>query len=121
MIVSVDMGLRDYPNKAKYPWLLSLSIKLNTVDQEGLPTKRESIELNGWEDAVEGEVSANASFKYVGRVTWNGHRELLYYLDSPEPAVKSLQSLIDKKTTRAFAFRCQRDDAWHHVRMYFQA
>jgi hypothetical protein len=119
--VNVDLSLGDCPNKSRYPWLLSLSTKLNAVDLEGFPNKQEAAELNAWEDMVEEKISASASFKYVGRVTWNGHRELLYYLDSPEAAVESLQSLIDQKTTRPFAFRCQRDDGWHQVRVYLQA
>ncbi len=121
VIVNVDMGLSDYPSKGEYPWLLSLSTKLKSVDQNGLPTKRESLELNTWEDVVEKEILASSSFEYVGRVTWNGYRELLYYLKSPESAVKSLQSLIDQKTTRPFAFRCQRDDGWKQVGVYLEA
>lgn len=121
VIVNVDMSLSDYPNKVEYPWLLSLSTKLKSTDQNGLPTKRESLDLNEWEDVVEREMLASSSFEYVGRVTWNGYRELLYYLKSPESAVKSLQSMIDQKTTRPFAFRCQRDDGWKQVNLYFQA
>jgi hypothetical protein len=91
---------------------------LKETDSEGLPTNAEAAALNHWEDEIEGVVSAAVGFKYIGRVTWNGHRELLYQLSEPDAAASALQRLISAGSTRPFAFRCERDDSWNHVAGY---
>jgi len=45
-------------------------------------------------------------------VTWNGHRELLYYLSNEEATAAALKALSSK---RAFAFTCDGDEKWAKV------
>lgn len=121
LIANIDLSLRTFADKSSFPWFLSLSTALREADTDGLPTKREADALNSWEDRVEAAIALTANSKYVGRVTWNGYRELLYQLEQPEAAVSALQRLIDGGATRPFAFRCQRDDSWSHVGNYLRA
>ncbi len=121
LIANIDLSLRAFADKSSFPWFLSLSIALKEADKDGLPTKREAETLNSWGDQVEAAITSAANFKYVGRVTWNGRRELLYQIDQPQAAASALQRLIDGGTTRPFAFRCQRDDSWNHVSNYLAA
>lgn len=121
LIANIDLSLRTFRDKRSLPWLLSLSTSLKDADEEGLPTTVEADALNAWEDQVEQVISSAVNFKYVGRVTWNGHRELLYHLKEPEAAAAALQRLIDGRTSRPFAFRCQRDESWSQVSSYLSA
>lgn len=121
LVANIDLSLGTFPRKGDFSWFLSLSTALKETDSEGLPTKVEAVALNGWEDRVEETISANTGFKYVGRVTWNGHRELLYQISDPGSAAPALQKLIENRDTRPFAFRCQRDELWEHVAGYLSA
>jgi len=118
LFAMVDTGLRGYTEKSSLPWLLSLSTPLVNPTSDGLPTRAEANNLNEWEDAVEQGLKAGGRLVFVGRVTWNGHRELLYYVAQPEACTKKLQELIDRHAWRPFAFRCERDDKWEGVSIW---
>jgi hypothetical protein len=118
LVANIDFSLAGFPRKQDFPWFLSLSTALWEVDSEGLPTRQEADALNGWEDRVEEIVHDRTGFKFVGRVTWNGFRELLYQVSDPGSAAPALQVLIENGDTRPFAFRCQRDESWEQVAAY---
>jgi len=121
LIANINLSLRTFTDKYRFPWFLSLSTTLKESDQDGLATKTEADALDSWEDQIESAIASDGDFKFIGRVTWNGHRELLYHLREPEATVSALQRLIDAGETRPFAFRCERDEAWSHVADYLAA
>jgi hypothetical protein len=112
MFATIDMGLRNSPERQVLPFFLSISTPLVDPTADGLPTRSDADNLNAWEEVVEASLRPAGKFVFVGRVSWNGHRELLYYLSSEHPAVDALQTLLDGHSTRSFAFRCERDEKW---------
>ena len=112
MFAMIDMGLRDSPERQSLPIFLSISTPLINPTSDGLPTKNDEDSLNSWEDAVEARLQSAGRFVFVGRVTWNGHRELLYYLATQQPASDNLKTLADARSTRPFAFASERDEKW---------
>jgi hypothetical protein len=120
LIATIDVGLHGYESKASLPWFLSLSTRLIEPTKDGLPTPGDSIALNEWEDLVEKRIAAVCPFVYVGHVTWNGSREVLYYIERDEPAASVLRKLRDDRVTRPFAFLCERDDEWDKTSIYFK-
>ena len=118
LVANVDLSLNAFADHASFPWFLSLSTPLKDATKRGLPTELEANALNAWEDEVEAALRPVVAFKYVGRVTWNGHRELLFQLAEPKSAAATLQRMIDARTTRPFAFRCEHDESWTHVSAY---
>jgi hypothetical protein len=112
MFATIDMGLVNSPERQVLPFFLSLSTPLTNPTTDGLPTRTEADNLNAWEDAVEASLRPSGKFVFVGRVTSNGQRELLYYLNSEHPAVDALETLLDSHSTRSFAFHCERDEKW---------
>jgi hypothetical protein len=112
LFATIDMKLRDFPDKQELPFFLSLSAPLINPTSDGLPTRSDADSLNTWEDAVEAQLRSGGRFVFIGRVTWNGHRELLYYLNTQQPAVEALKTLSDAHSTRPFAFTCERDEKW---------
>jgi uncharacterized protein DUF695 len=120
LIATVDIALHGYKSKAALPWFLGLSTPLINPTADGLPTPGDSIALDEWEALVEKRINPGCQFVYVGHVTWNGSREVLYYIDRVEPAASLLKKLSDDQATRSFAFRCERDEAWDNVSIYFR-
>jgi hypothetical protein len=112
MFAMIDEGLRNYSDKQTLPFFLSLSTSLINPTSDGLPTRSDADSLDAWEDAVDAELRSGGRFVYVGRVTWNGHRELLYYVDNQQPHLDNLKILSDRHSTRPFAFTCERDEKW---------
>jgi len=112
MFAMIDMGLRDSPERESLPFFLSISTPLIDPTSDGLPTKNDEDSLNSWEDAVEARLQSAGRFVFVGRVTWNGHRELLYYLATQQPASDNLKTLAEGRSTRPFAFASERDEKW---------
>jgi hypothetical protein len=115
VFATIDMGLRDFPDKQRFPFFLSLTTPLVNPTSEGLPIRSDADNLNTWEDAVEARLRSTGEFVYVGRVTWSGHRELLYYLNNQLPAMEVLKTLSDSHSTRPFAFTSKRDENWENA------
>lgn len=109
------MSLKGYKEKSTVPWFLSISTQLKNPTSDGLSTADEASDLNGWEDAIEAIIKGSGRFVYVGRVAWNGRREVFYYIDGQEIVTKKPSGVIAAHSMRPFAFRCERDDKWENV------
>ncbi len=114
------MSLKGFKEKSTVPWFLSIFTPLMNPTPDGLTTSGEASDLNGWEDAIEAIIKGAGRFVYVGRATWNGHREILYYVDGQGIVTKKLNGVIATHSMRPFAFRCERDDKWENVSIYFK-
>ena len=112
MFATIDMGLRNSTERQYLPFFFSISTPLINPTNDGLPSGDDADNLNSWEDAVEAGLRSAGRFAYVGRVTWNGHRELLYYLATQQPAIDNLKTLAESHSTRPFAFTSERDEQW---------
>jgi hypothetical protein len=112
MFAMIDMGLRNSPERQALPFFLSISTSLTNPTSDGLPTRSDADNLNGWEDAVDAGLQSAGKHAFVGRVTWNGHRELLYYLKDQQTAIEALKALSEAHSTRPFSFTSERDERW---------
>jgi Family of unknown function (DUF695) len=120
MFMTIDTGLRDGKAKVGHPWFLSISTPIKHPTRDGLTNDAEAAELNDWEDGLEKEFSGECGYVYVGRVTWNGSRELLYYLDKPDSIVPKLEKLATGGSRREFHVESARDDTWGKVDSYLR-
>jgi hypothetical protein len=120
LVAIIDMSLADYPERKAVPWFLGISVPLINPGQDGLPSKRDAAALNEWEDDIEKKVAKEGRSVFIGRATWNGSRELLFYIEKPQPLIGKLKELISAHSTRPFAFRCERDETWTNVAVYFE-
>jgi hypothetical protein len=119
LMAMIDLSLGKYGSKSSFPWFLSISAPLIDPTKDGLPSSDDNLALNAWEDFLERALTSEGRFVYVGHVTWNGSRELLYYVEKPELVVASLKKLQGEHATRPFAFRCEPDEKWDRVSVYF--
>jgi hypothetical protein len=119
MLAMIDMGLRNSPDMQQLPFFLSLSTPLISPTSEGLPSRSDADSLNALEDAVEARLRPIGKFAFVGRVTWNGNRELLYYVKDQQTVAEALKKLSEAHSTRPFAFRCNRDEKWDKANFWF--
>ncbi len=120
MVAMISSEVQHRKDKSSTPWFLSFSTPLSDSTPKGLPTTKEADDLNRWEDIIDREMSSLCKFVFIGRVTWKGNRELLYYIERPEHVVQEIQKLINGGTMRPFAFRCEQDAEWTNVKIYMQ-
>jgi hypothetical protein len=120
VVAMINSRLRDYKAQGSMPCFFSFSTRLAHATPESLPTAQEADDLNRWEDVIDRLISRLSKHRFVGRVTWKGNRDLLYYVDRSEPVVTEIQRLIDTGTTRPFAFRHEEDPDWSNVRIYLR-
>ena len=118
IVATIRSRLQDYKGKGKTRWFFGFSTPLSNTTPEGLPTTKEADELNRWEDVIDQQMGLQSECVFVGRVTWKGNRELLYYVDKPESAAREIKKLINAGTIRTFSFRYEEDPDWAHVNIY---
>lgn len=118
LFAMIAEDLQKFPAKSKFPWFLSLSTPLIDPTPDGLPQGKDFDSLNNWEDTIEVRIAKLGKYYYVGHVTCNGSRELLFYLEKPEPVVSQLKKLRDAHSTRPFDLRYEKDEGWKKMAPY---
>lgn len=119
LFATINLKLRDFTKKEQYPWFLSLSISLKEPTEEGLTTNAEAEELNRFEDFLERQIKKTTKCVHIGRVTWGGYREVLFYVSEPEIVSSWIQTIIDSGEYRTFSFKIVHDIDWESVSIYF--
>lgn len=120
-IMMVNEALKGFQYKQEFPWLLYFDIELKEITQPFLlPTNRESKVLNNLEDKFTSLIKATIPYQFIGRTTDNGHRELFFYISSPEQIHKTLQNLIqNSKHVRLWEYSIDKDVDWNRVDFFF--
>ena len=121
LIATIDSTFRDKKAQAGFPWFLSITTKIGNPTEDGLATDEEAAGLNHWEDTIEQKYLNACHFRYVGRTTWNGTRQLLIYTDGAGCATTKLKKFATDSPKRAFTFEFHRDDNWENVSKYLES
>ena len=111
-IAMINAALRGFRGKKTLPFFLSIGTAVENPTSNGLPTSTEADDLNKWEEGVEARLIGAGRFVFVGRVTWNGQRELLYYVERKEPFTAALKAFSVQQSARPFNFSCEEDSGW---------
>lgn len=115
LVAMVNAALHSFDGKQTLPFFLSIGTRLRNPASNGLVTSSEADDLNNFELEVEARLRSRGGFVFVGRVTWNGQRELLYYVESREPLLAALNAFSNDQATRPFTFFCENDTGWHNA------
>ena len=119
VVGSINMGYKNYSDKARYPWCLKINIALDLkkVTENGLPLKSESDIANKFEDELINSIRKVATAHYIGHLYNDTFLDVYIYLDNPEKVNEYLQSEVNKKgLIRGFAFRIEKDPNWTFVK-----
>jgi hypothetical protein len=119
-IALINMAYKGYRYKAKYPWSLSISIPLINPGENGIPNPNDSIALDEFEDKLNERLIDTCAFQYVGRITGEGSRKLMYYLNTPQETVNLLNKILESNESRAFEYCCEKDAGWEFVNIYLK-
>ena len=118
VVATINMALRDFAEKKRLPFFLSVGTRLQDPTSNGLPTSTEADDLIEWEHEIEARLTGQGKCVFVGRVTWNAQRELLFYVDNEAQFAGALRALSGGQSIRAFNFSCEKDSDWQRAALW---
>lgn len=115
----INTALRDFEPRVVFGWHLSLMLELDDLIENGMPSVEEREVVDRFGDsldlAIKGRDSEKPNALFLGRITWNATRELIWRVFDPEPVNDHLQSIINQVgdvSPRPFDFRMDHDPDW---------
>jgi Family of unknown function (DUF695) len=115
-LASANKAYDNYPNKSFYGWHVLIELEVIDKNENGHPIDSEAAKLNAIEDKVDAFLKKNQTAHFVARVTRNGFRDLLYYIDKPAINQQQLAFFCDEvMKERAINLTIQKDPEWKAV------
>jgi hypothetical protein len=88
-VIVIDASLEP-DESAAYPWLVTLTLPIARVNEYGLCDDVESAHLGDIEDRLLSAIDEQ-DYRYAGRITAEGRREVLLYVADPDAAMDRLR------------------------------
>ncbi|HKO82752.1 MAG TPA: DUF695 domain-containing protein [Chitinophagaceae bacterium] len=113
---TVNKAYDNYINKSFFPWLLGVELQIIQKNNNGHPIDSEAAYLNQIQDDLETLLKKDHTVHSVARVTRNGFRDLLIYIDTPKLTQEELNSFFENiMKEREINFGIQKDPSWKAV------
>jgi regulator of RNase E activity RraB len=110
----LDLGLVSDAPVASKPWLLSVRFPLLRPRGDGLTDNQEAEELGKIEEALVRALRTHCDAQFVGRMTWNGTRDLFFYAPRTEGMGAALGEALGPSPTRRVMSQVREDKEWQH-------
>jgi hypothetical protein len=106
----------DYPNKSFFPWYVLIELEIMDKNDNGHPIETDAEKLAKLEDKILDFLKQKHTVHFLGRVTRNGFRDLLYYIDIPKFEQTEVNTFCDNiMKERAINFSVEKDPKWKAV------
>lgn len=115
VIILANLGYKNFPRKADYPWLLQVNITTVHQNRNGHPTDDEAAAMNLVEDGLTAALRKAVAIQFIGRATVKGSRELVYFVNDAAKANALLTQLAKKPQVRRWEFSIAKDLQWKHA------
>lgn len=124
---SINTALRDFEPKVVFAWHLSIMLQLDDLIENGMPSQAEREVIDRFGDqldaAIKGEQPDKPNALFLGQITWNDTRELLWRVFDPEAVQAYLQSILNADADvrpRPFDYRMDHDPEWNLAQWHLQ-
>ncbi|MEO6525758.1 MAG: DUF695 domain-containing protein [Gemmatimonadaceae bacterium] len=119
----VNQYLDRCVERAELTWHLSIIIEMQDVHENvGFPTTEEQTLLTALRETIETSLEAKENALFLGSVTRQGTRQLLYRVRDPERANAFLSALVaDPAAVRPMEYRMEQDVEWALAERYLGA
>jgi len=115
-IATVNKAYENYPNKKHYPFFVGIELEIIDKNDNGHPLDEEAARLNQIQEEIEAFLKQKQTVHPVARVTRNGARDLLIYIDTPKLTQEEVAAFCDKiQKERQINFEIQKDSDWNTV------
>ena len=113
----VISSLNNFAHKEIFAWHLSLVIYYDDLIENGMPSIKEREITDPFcdhlEELLKGENANKPNGLFLGRITWNATRELVWKIYDPEITDKELKRIIETdEHPRQFDYKMEADPKW---------
>ena len=126
-IIMVNKALLGFRHHEIFPWYLCVTIEAKELIDNGMPAPAEQEVLYRVGDDIEDVLLASrtghdaVNVLFLARSTWDGLRQLLFYVHDPEIAHAALQTLLaSREWERRWDYRMDHDGEWENAGFVFQ-
>lgn len=124
-IVVVNVGLRNFEPKEVFGWHLSLIMQMEDLVEKGMPSTVEREVIDAFGEALDARIKSVGADRpnalFLGRITWNGTRQIVWRVFDPEVANATLQEMIAaKEYPRQLNFQMEYDATWEHALWFLE-
>jgi uncharacterized protein (TIGR01619 family) len=112
--INVDLGLKPQVPVADLPFVIIARLKLNNVDQWGMPDQSEMNELDKVEEKMVENLNRFQGAVYVGRFTQRGIREYYFYSNDTSRYQSSIGSVFLESSNFKWLAQAKKDADWEN-------
>ena len=106
----------QYPNKLFFPWHVLIELEIIEKNDNGHPVDTDAEKLAILEDDILTFLKQKHTVHFLGRVTRNGFRDLLYYIDKPKFEQSEVNAFCDNiMKERGINLSMEKDPNWTAV------
>lgn len=110
----LDMGLVTEAPVEERPWLFSVRLPLSRPRADGLTENAEAEELGKIEEVLVRTLRTRCDAQFVGRMTWNGTRDLFFYAPKQEGLGAAMGEALGPSPQRRVMSQVREDKDWQH-------
>lgn len=120
-LATINTGYDHYPNKRHFPWQVQVEVDINEKNENGHPTNDEAVVLNDVEELITTYLRKSQQVHPIGRVTRNGARDIIYYIDEPKLDEEETKRFFDEvNTIRNMNVSIQHDPDWELMQLFIK-
>lgn len=113
----INLSLVKFEPKEVFSWHCSIMIDFENFIENGMPTNEDVLKVEKFEDYldenIKGENKEKPNALFLGRITWNKTRELIWRVFDPELTNEFLNKIIEEKNYPfQFDYRIDDDEEW---------
>jgi len=116
-LLVINNALKYYEFTKAFPYLFRLRLHLNNAGENGLP-QGNTDEIYGVEDVIYNELYKQERGHFLATETYNGERELFYYVDSIESVKNALAKLPENLESCELSHELDFDPFWVMTEAY---
>ena len=122
----INIGLIDFEPKEVFSWHCSLILSFDDLMENGMPTKKQVLIADKFEDFLDDKIKGRNKEKpnalFLGRVTWNKTRQLLWRIYDPELTNQFLKNIIkNEEYPLEVDYNISIDEEWQYAKWYLES
>lgn len=115
----------SFEPKEVFSWHCSVMIHFNDLVENGMPSvsdRTKAEEFEGWlDEEIKGHCKEKPNALFLGRITWNKTRELIWRIYKPDIVNSMLNDVIEKKEyDLPFDYRIDQDLEWKLTKWHLE-
>lgn len=124
-IAVINKSLKSFASKEVFSWHCSIMLHFEKLIENGMPDKSDRTKAEEFEDWLDKEIKGENQDKpnalFLGRITWNETRELIWRIYDPKKTNKFLSEKIHTNhCILPLDYRIDHDNEWELAQWHLE-